>query len=393
MLGIVPIAAAQEQAPEPAENEPVDADRIEELIEQLAHRDFDVRERATDRLRQIGMLAVPRLRRARESEDPEVRMRAARILNSVEWGLPDDAPEELVNALRNFKSLPSARHQPALKLVRDRMGANALPFLLARAEDGNRGYSDYAVDLISQMDPNVVKPFLRDALTDPKNAWVARLHAWAHDPPEPVPVPAAPGEMTLDAERKDWAGVEPLPRPLKNGKPGSMRMAWSEAGLHFFYETADGQIAVTENQPWLGDSLELFLDPGLDRSFKRETPDMQLGFMPAGKPGPGKLKIIYGSRRVINARENLRCVWTKTENGYAMEGIVPAEALESMKMKPGQKLGMNYAINNRGRPVEQFACDKNENDGWESAVLWAPLQLAAPEEKDEETEAQDGTTP
>jgi HEAT repeat protein len=56
---------------------------IEKLVEQLADDNFDVREKATDKLRAFGGLAVPALRRALKSSDVEVAARAANCLKEI----------------------------------------------------------------------------------------------------------------------------------------------------------------------------------------------------------------------------------------------------------------------------------------------------------------------
>lgn len=64
-------------------------DRIEELIKRLAAEEFSVREKATKELAKIGKPAEPALRKALESEDPEVRQRVKRILESLKPSGPE----------------------------------------------------------------------------------------------------------------------------------------------------------------------------------------------------------------------------------------------------------------------------------------------------------------
>lgn len=58
--------------------------RVDELVAALADREFVVREEATKRLIDIGELAVPRVKEAAAGEDPEVKMRAERVLTEIE---------------------------------------------------------------------------------------------------------------------------------------------------------------------------------------------------------------------------------------------------------------------------------------------------------------------
>ena len=60
------------------------ADEIAALARQLGDDDFDVRERATQRLQDIGKPALEELKRAAGSEDPEVRGRAQMLVRRIE---------------------------------------------------------------------------------------------------------------------------------------------------------------------------------------------------------------------------------------------------------------------------------------------------------------------
>ncbi len=57
--------------------------KIEELIRKLGDADFEVRENATAALIKIDSLAAPWVRKAFKSEDPEVRLRAKKILETI----------------------------------------------------------------------------------------------------------------------------------------------------------------------------------------------------------------------------------------------------------------------------------------------------------------------
>src|SRR4051794_21832606 len=69
VLLVIPLAAA-----DPDEKE------VERLVKQLGHDDFDKREEATMRLKEIGEPALVALVKAKSSDDAEVRRRAEEIL-------------------------------------------------------------------------------------------------------------------------------------------------------------------------------------------------------------------------------------------------------------------------------------------------------------------------
>jgi RNA polymerase sigma factor (sigma-70 family) len=58
-------------------------DPAAKLVEQLGAPDFADREAAAKKLRELGLKAEPALRAALKSEDPEVRARAAKVLNEI----------------------------------------------------------------------------------------------------------------------------------------------------------------------------------------------------------------------------------------------------------------------------------------------------------------------
>lgn len=73
LLGYAPVSMAQEN---------ID-DRVEALIDQLAESDFSSRQSATAQLRRIGAGSLPQLSLAARSGEPEIRLRASRLLLEI----------------------------------------------------------------------------------------------------------------------------------------------------------------------------------------------------------------------------------------------------------------------------------------------------------------------
>src|SRR5690606_5677502 len=71
-----PVALAQDGGKQPAPAEALDA-RVERLVRQLGDRAYERREQAQRELVAIGRPALPALREAAKSQDPEVASRAA----------------------------------------------------------------------------------------------------------------------------------------------------------------------------------------------------------------------------------------------------------------------------------------------------------------------------
>lgn len=80
-----------------------DAERIDELIRQLGSDETEVRDRAERELGRIGRPAYEAVKAAAESDDPEVRFRALRVLPRVRWGLSEIPPERIQELLAGLE--------------------------------------------------------------------------------------------------------------------------------------------------------------------------------------------------------------------------------------------------------------------------------------------------
>lgn len=90
------------------------ARRIETLIRTLGDSSFDAREKAMEGLRELGRAVEPELRRAAESEDPEIKQRAKAILGEFE---EEDAPADEDEVIPEEDALVTARFTIRGKLL------------------------------------------------------------------------------------------------------------------------------------------------------------------------------------------------------------------------------------------------------------------------------------
>jgi hypothetical protein len=102
---------------------------------------------------------------------------------------------------------------------------------------------------------------------------------------------------------------------------------------------------------------------------------VQYAFSPAPEqgPGPAHVLIAHGPREHA---EGVRCAWDRTQDGYALEFFISASLLAPADIGPGEKLGMNLALNDDGEAVEQFYSDKNRNRGWGRPITWGCVELS-----------------
>jgi HEAT repeat protein len=144
LLGGVLLAPTQAEA-----QQPPSATEINKLVRQLGDDSFSVRELADDALREIGLPALPALRQALRSPDPEVRRRARGILESVRLSvlnlieaLGDDNAEVRKDAAQRLQHLDPAKVRPAL------------PALAAAVTDKEETVREAAIEALMTLDPD-----------------------------------------------------------------------------------------------------------------------------------------------------------------------------------------------------------------------------------------------
>jgi sRNA-binding protein len=84
---------AEDVKPAAPATQPVDP-AVAALVKQLGDADPSVRETATKKLKEIGRPALPALREAARSDDPEVKARATKLVDSAQKRVPAPAPRD-----------------------------------------------------------------------------------------------------------------------------------------------------------------------------------------------------------------------------------------------------------------------------------------------------------
>lgn len=99
-----PAAAAGELSPEMKK-------KIRIAIFQLGEADFAIREEAEKFLWSLGDRAIPALREATESDDPEVARRAKLVLENFAYGIRPDTPKEVIDLLEQYRAANDPRQK------------------------------------------------------------------------------------------------------------------------------------------------------------------------------------------------------------------------------------------------------------------------------------------
>ena len=190
-------------------------------------------------------------------------------------------------------------------------------------------------------------------------------------------IPHGTAKITVDADSSDWEGIAPMPQPFMEKTTGPVKLCWREEGLYGFVTATDDDISPDEERPWQGDSFELFVE----KDFRREPFKHYNSFQFLFSPAPD----LEGTECYIMSlhpsdepelEESLQAAWKKTDNGYVLEFMIPADAMDPAKMAPGTRILLHFVISNDGESVEQFFCDKSLDNQWARPKTWGPAILA-----------------
>jgi hypothetical protein len=187
---------------------------------------------------------------------------------------------------------------------------------------------------------------------------------------DPVQVPYVSAAMKVDGDAADWDAVGFVPAPFMKKPAGSVKLCWNETGLFGVAVIKDKGIEVNTTDPWSADCVELFVQKDA------ATPDMPTDntaqFCLAPTPEMGKCFVLVPQGNKADGGKIVSS-WKKTADGYVIEFMIPAAVLSPAKMAAGAKLGLNFAIDDDGKALECFFCDKGENynkpNAWGTVIL------------------------
>ncbi len=157
-LGVA--AAAEKDSGKKAEIEPAkkaDADRrIQQLIGQLGHADYAVRQKAQAELEALGPEALEALEAAEGDEDLEIASRARYLVRSIQWEwLAKLDSQDTADPLRGYPRLDAAARLSRIRLLGDLRGGKGVAALgrLVRFEPSERLSKYAAVEILQQVPP------------------------------------------------------------------------------------------------------------------------------------------------------------------------------------------------------------------------------------------------
>ena len=194
--------------------------------------------------------------------------------------------------------------------------------------------------------------------------------------PRPVDVPRAPAAIAVDGDLADWNAVPYLFLPSRGAAGRTARLAWSPAGLYAAFDVTDAELKVDPKNPLGGDCVEVFLEGDNARRFNAAlNPSAfkcEVFPLPAAGPGLAGTRISYG--RFMDTPAVVQAAWGKTDRGYALEVLIPADVLDPGKMEAGAKIGFHYILHGAKSP-EQFVNTKGKTGVWRTPIYWGVLRL------------------
>lgn len=111
---------------------------VDNLVRDLGSERYDQREAATKALRQIGSPAMPALEKAAESDDPEVAVRARKLLLDLRLGITPDWPAELALQARHVERIDEQERYTFYNRLAVELKDKAIVFLVNRLKSSPR---------------------------------------------------------------------------------------------------------------------------------------------------------------------------------------------------------------------------------------------------------------
>ena len=231
---------------------------IESLVADLGSEEYARREAATEMLRRIGPSAQGALEKAEKSDDPEVRLRARKILTDLRLGITPDWPADLALLARHYDAMTSNERRNAMRRIAEGLKEKAVIFLVSKMADSDSNQAQYAMNYLMGIHSTAACRKVIELVGEPANAFQTRALAYARSrlgsTPDTLAILEA-GRLDTSA-RNDMieAGIEQLLDQLSQKKYSQMaeaagRFAESAAGdARFPYLQAEALAALGESK-------------------------------------------------------------------------------------------------------------------------------------------------
>ncbi|MFB4277675.1 endo-1,4-beta-xylanase [Nonomuraea sp. MTCD27] len=154
-----------------------------------------------------------------------------------------------------------------------------------------------------------------------------------------------------------------------SGATARVRSLWSGSTLYVLAQVSDPVLSEESANPWDQDSVEIFVDPGNDKTKGFSDDDGQYRVSFSGKVTVG------GTFDAAGIRDNVRAVAKVVPGGYVVEAAV---RLPTIEMAEGALLGFDVQVNDATGAARTGAVTWNDSTGrsYLDTSHWGVLRLA-----------------
>jgi hypothetical protein len=194
-------------------------------------------------------------------------------------------------------------------------------------------------------------------------------------------------QLSLDGKLEDWPAACEFPAWMLGSTLGETQarlfMAWSPEGLYGAVEVHDSKlIAVDARSFWNGDCLELFIDTADDKRHREFEPgDHQFWLVPqvdANRAYVGLWKRKNEIPATVYDLPGVKGAARRLPDGYAMEFLIPASAMQKYDPKAGGKLGLSANLTIKGQRYNREVYWPWTKTDWAQSnwpKMWGSLEL------------------
>jgi len=191
------------------------------------------------------------------------------------------------------------------------------------------------------------------------------------------------GPIVVDGDLTEWGEIEPIQWTHGGLGASAFRLCWREDGLYGAVRSVDKAIEPNQEQPWLNDGVEVFIETDCARSPNHTERSFQLAFWPATDLGPGPCHLSFwrpltdeGSQATgRDEATGVSGAWRPTGGGYVIEFRVPPALLAPAVLEPGTELGFSLALRNGDSTQDAAFAGVWSGDTHLSPALWGTIRL------------------
>jgi len=193
--------------------------------------------------------------------------------------------------------------------------------------------------------------------------------------------------LKLDGNLDDWPAAAQFPPWMLGctlGEPqAKVYLAWAKDGIYGAVEVHDSQLSAADPRSfWNGDCLEVFVDTADDkRQREYQAGDHQFWFVPLvneNRVYVGRWKRKDEIPATLYDIPGIQSAAARKDDGYVMEFLIPATALQKYRPEVGAKVGLSVNLSVKGKRFARevyWPWTKTDSALANWPKLWGSLEL------------------